>query len=79
MRITLDKPHTHGGKLLPAGSTFEVNAIEGEWLCLRDVGHRTTPADLAQHASVSTSAAFDVDHAVDASPEAPADTSQAGA
>ena len=78
MRITLDKPHTHAGKLLPAGSTFEVNAIEGEWLCVRSVAHRTTPADLAQHASSNTSAESDADHLAAAS-QAPADNSPAGA
>jgi hypothetical protein len=78
MRITLDKPHTHAGKLLPKGTTFEVNLIEGEWLCLREVGHRTTPADLAQHANASTGANTGADHTAEASDEAAADHTQAG-
>ncbi|MDR3444700.1 hypothetical protein [Dyella sp.] len=51
MRITLDKPHHHAGELRAPGDTLNVNAIDGEWLVLRGVGHRTTPPDLAQHAN----------------------------
>ncbi|MET3652479.1 DUF7210 family protein [Dyella japonica] len=51
MRITLDKPHTHAGEPFAPGAVLNLNSIEGEWLVLRGVGHRTTPADLAQHAN----------------------------
>jgi hypothetical protein len=56
MRITLDKPHTHAGQLGAVRANLDVNAIEAEWLILRGVAHRTTPANLAQHANSITPA-----------------------
>lgn len=69
MRVTLDKPHSHAGKDEAAGAHLDLCAVDAEWLILRGVAHRTTPADLARHANSITPAS--------AGAESPEDPSRA--
>lgn len=61
MRITLDAVHTHAGTELSPGANLDLNVVEAEWLLLRRKAHRTTPADLANHANAIVSATADAD------------------
>ena len=57
MRITLDVTHTHAGEEFPPKKVLDLNSVDAEWLLSRSKAHRTSPADLAQHANAIVPAA----------------------